>query len=365
MSAYFEASLRHRIGNFDLDVELALEREIGVLFGPSAAGKSLTLRLIAGLAHPQNGTVRLGRRLLLETPGGPVLPAHKRKIGLVHQDLSLFPHLTVLENVAYGVRGEKQAVGVWVKKMHLTGVEDRYPHQLSGGQQQRVALARALAPEPELLLLDEPFSALDGPLKRSLRRELKDLQRDTGIPVLYVTHQIEDVCALGSTVFLLREGRVVQSFPVEKLWQAGSQVSTWPALGWGTLIQGEVVRRAGGTWLSWAGGSLELPVGSADEGPAVAFVPPQEVKVLYPDLPVDPQLAVNVIEGRIVERYLIGHTCTLYIDAAGLHWHIEYPADSYTDLELDEGGLVRMSVRPAAVALLKPQDMGEIGGGRK
>jgi molybdate transport system ATP-binding protein len=365
MSAYFEASLRHKVGNFDLDVELALDGGIGVLFGPSAAGKSLTLRLIAGLAQPKNGTVRLGSRLLVQTTGGPVLPAHKRKIGLVHQDLSLFPHLTVLENVAYGLRGKQRAVGVWVKKMHLTGVEDRYPHQLSGGQQQRVALARALAPEPELLLLDEPFSALDGPLKRSLRRELKDLQRDTGIPVLYVTHQIEDVCALGGTVFLLREGRVVQSFPVEKLWQAGSQASTWPTLGWGNLIHGKVSRREGGTWLSWAGGSLELPAVTADEGPAVAFVPPQEVKVLYPDLPVDPQLAVNTIEGNIVERYFIGHTFTLYVDAAGLHWHIEYPADAYTDLELEEGELVRISVRPAAVSLLKPQELGELGGGRK
>ncbi|UCF96134.1 MAG: ABC transporter ATP-binding protein [Spirochaetaceae bacterium] len=361
MSAFFEASLEHRIGGFALEVELALDRGIGVLFGPSAAGKSLTLRLIAGLIHPQKGTIRLGTRFLLKTPGGAVLPAHKRKIGLVHQDLSLFPHLTVLENVAYGLRRNVRAAGYWLEKMRLTGVENRYPRQLSGGQQQRVALARALAPRPELLLLDEPFSALDGPLKRSLRRELKELQRETDIPVLYVTHQIEDVCALGSTVFLLRSGRIVRSFPVEELWQAGSQASTWPALGWGTLIRGKVVQRAGGTWLSWTGGSLELPAMSVEQGAAVAFVPPREIKILYPDLPVDPQLAVNLIEGRIVERYVVGHTCTLYVDGAGLHWHIEYPADSYTDLRLEEGSSVRIGVRPAAVSLLTPQDTEKTG----
>jgi molybdate transport system ATP-binding protein len=358
MSALLEAELHHRVGAFDLAVQLELGREIGVLFGPSGAGKSLTLRLLAGSELPRSGRIRLAERTLLELPGGPVLPARRRRIALVHQHLSLFPHLSVLENVAYGLRGpgRRAEAGSWLGRLRLAGLESRYPQQLSGGQQQRVALARALAVRPELLLLDEPFSALDGPLRRGLRRELRRLQREMGIPVLYVSHQIEDVCALGSRITLIREGRTLGSFPVERLWQAGAQAEAWPALGWGNLIRGRVQRRRGGVWLSWPGGELELPPGAA--GPNAGsrglsvFVAPRQVKILYPGLPVDPSISGNVLEARVEEVYSVGHTRTLYVSAGGLSWHVEHPVDSYRDLELREGSRLRIAVPPQGIAVL-------------
>jgi molybdate transport system ATP-binding protein len=355
VGAWCEAAVEHQLGDFRLEVELALEREIGVLFGPSGAGKTLTLRILAGLLSPRRGEFRLGGRRLFQFPGGPSVPAHARRIGLVHQHLALFPHLSVLENVAYGLRGVQRdrRARVWLQRMRLGGLESRYPGELSGGQQQRVALARALAPEPELLLLDEPFSALDGPLRRGLRRELKALQRETGIPLLYVTHHLEDLCALGRRVFFLRAGRLVGSFPVGRLWEAGAQAGVWSALGWGTVIQGIVECRAGESVsrLCWPGGALELAAAGVPEGPATALVAPQVVKILYPGLPVDPQLAANVMEGTVLERYQVGSTCTLHVEAAGLHWHVEFPSDSYRDLDLREGASLRISVRARFVEL--------------
>jgi molybdate transport system ATP-binding protein len=223
-----------------------------------------------------------------------------------------------------------------------------------------VALARALAPEPELLLLDEPFSALDSPLKRSLRRELKALQRETGIPVLYVTHHIEDLCALGQRIFLLREGRLVGSFPLERLWDSGSQAGVWTALGWGTVIQGTVELRGGTPRLCWPGGSLELPSSAQPMAAVTAFVAPQEVKILYPGIPVDPLLAANVMEGTVVESYQVGSTRTLHVAAAGLSWHVEFPSNSYRDLDLGEGAAVRISVRSGAVELGPQGDPREV-----
>ncbi len=351
-----EVRLDHRLGPFRLEVELALGREIGVLFGPSGAGKSLVLRLIAGLERPRQGRVALAGRVLTQTPGGPFLAPRLRRIGLVPQQLALFPHLTVLQNVAYGLRGSgrlEQARG-WMECMRLKGLEERFPAQLSGGQRQRVALARALAPGPELLLLDEPFSALDGPLRRSLRRELKRLQRQAEIPVLYVTHQIEDVSALGSRVFLMIEGRLAGRLSPEELWRSAFQAEAWSVLGWGNLVRGEVSRRSGQTFLLWPGGRLELAEESARPGPAAAFVAPQDVKLLYPDLPVDPQLAANVMEGRVLEHLPVGHAHTLYVEACGLQWHIEFATHSYRGLQLEEGSAVRIAVRPAAVSVLAP-----------
>ena len=361
MSPQCDAALEHRLGSFRLEVELSLEREIGVLFGPSGAGKSLTLRILAGLIAPDRGRFFLGGRRLIEIPGRGSVPARSRRIGLVHQHLSLFPHLTVLENIAYGLRGpgRERRARSWLERMHLQGLDGRYPGQLSGGQQQRVALARALAPEPELLLLDEPFSALDTPLKRSLRRELKALHCQTGIPVLYVTHHVEDLCALGQRIFFIREGRSTGNFPVSRLWAAGSQAGVWSALGWGTVIQGDIQSHQGAPRLAWPGGFLALSSSARPRRGVTAFVPPQAVKILYPGIPVDPLLAANAMPGRVVERYQVGSVCTLHVTAAGVSWHVEFPSDSYRDLELAEGAEVRIAVRAGAIEVGSPGDWAE------
>jgi ABC-type sulfate/molybdate transport systems ATPase subunit len=195
---------------------------ITALFGPSGAGKTLTLRHLAGLARARSGRIRLGERVLFDSATGIHLPPRARRIGLVFQEAALFPHLSVAGNVGYGMSGLRRDVRTdrvdeLLDLVRLPGYGERRPRSLSGGEAQRVALARALAPGPSLLLLDEPFAALDFRVRRELRSELLRLGRLTGIPMILVTHSLADVKALSRTLILLDRGRVVASGPTDRL----------------------------------------------------------------------------------------------------------------------------------------------------
>ncbi|MEX2471984.1 MAG: ABC transporter ATP-binding protein [Gemmatimonadota bacterium] len=195
-----------------VDLEIR-DRELVAVVGQSGCGKTTLLRIIAGLEVPDSGTVRIGGKVVAGS--GVWVPPEHRGVGLVFQDFALFPHLTVEKNIAYGLRGLPRArraeqTAKMLELVDLEGLGGRYPHQLSGGQQQRVALARALAPEPSVLLLDEPFSNLDAPLKASLREGLTRVLRRTGVPTLLVVHDVEDVVVLSKRVAVLKDGQIVQ-----------------------------------------------------------------------------------------------------------------------------------------------------------
>ncbi|MFW6088416.1 MAG: ABC transporter ATP-binding protein [Gemmatimonadota bacterium] len=187
--------------------------ELVAVVGASGCGKTTLLRLIAGLEFPDEGVIRLGGQVVAGEAAW--VPPERRGVGLVFQDFALFPHLCVSDNVAYGLRhlprAERRArTGQMLELVGLNELRERYPHQLSGGQQQRVALARALAPAPRLLLLDEPFSNLDTPLKIVLQKELARLLEASGVPTLLVVHEVEDIVALADRVAVMREGHVVR-----------------------------------------------------------------------------------------------------------------------------------------------------------
>jgi molybdate transport system ATP-binding protein len=358
MSAWFEADFEDRIGAFALNVSIRLDHGIGVLFGPSGSGKSLTLRIIAGLRNPARGTIRLGNETLFS--GGNVrkrLLPQQRRISLLFQNLALFPHMTALENVLFGCRkagsDARAFAAEQLETMRLSGFENRYPSQLSGGQRQRVALARALASEPEMLLLDEPFSALDGPLRRSLRNELRTLQRETNIPVLYVTHQLDDLCALGDRVIVMKEGRTERSFAVETLWKNGERGEAWHLLGWGNFFRGDVRSTERGT--EFSNGTLSLNTGTLTRyGPAGAFVPPDRIRLLSPGVPVDPALAPNMHDGAVEEITPLGGTARIYVEAAHTLWQIEVSPDLIDSLDIHLGSSVRFSILPKDVEIAYP-----------
>jgi iron(III) transport system ATP-binding protein len=202
----------------DLDLEVK-KGEILALLGPSGCGKTTTLRLIAGFESPETGTVEVGGR----TVAGPTtnVPPEKRRVGMVFQDYALFPHLSVEQNVAYGLTNGKKRVGRVEEILalaHLEGLGERMPHELSGGQQQRVALARALAPEPAVVLLDEPFSNLDASLRVRVRSEMREILRDAGATAVFVTHDQEEALSLADEVAVMMDGTVVQSAPPETLY---------------------------------------------------------------------------------------------------------------------------------------------------
>ncbi|WP_193452777.1 ABC transporter ATP-binding protein [Pseudomonas nitroreducens] len=185
--------------------------DIGCLLGPSGCGKTTTLRAIAGFEPVQGGRIELGGEVI-SRPGFTLSP-EKRRIGMVFQDYALFPHLSVADNVAFGIRKHperERIVGELLELVKLDGLGQRFPHELSGGQQQRVALARALAPQPQLLLLDEPFSNLDVELRRQLSHEVRDILKARGTSAILVTHDQEEAFAVSDHVGVFRNGLLEQ-----------------------------------------------------------------------------------------------------------------------------------------------------------
>ena len=203
--------------SFELDVGFVAASQRVVLYGPSGSGKSLTLKAVAGLMTPDAGHIRLDGRTLFDSDQRINLPAQQRNVGYLFQDYALFPHLTVAQNIAFGLArgcfnlrrpGTHPAVQKWIAAFELLAIAGSYPAQISGGQRQRVALARALVSDPDILLLDEPFSALDQSLRQRMRRELAELQQRLQVPMLLITHDPSDVEALGDTVFEVEHGRI-------------------------------------------------------------------------------------------------------------------------------------------------------------
>jgi molybdate transport system ATP-binding protein len=208
----------HGKRRFELHAKFSSASRRLVLFGPSGAGKSQTLKIIAGLTAPDAGHVRLNGETLVDRRSGVDIPARHRRLAYVFQDYALFPHLTVLQNIAFGVhRGwlnarrheHNEVVQRWLRTFELEPVAQQYPEQLSGGQRQRTALARALVAEPRALLLDEPFAALDPALRARLRDELADLQAELNLPLVLISHDEDDVQRLGDDVLEMRDGQVV------------------------------------------------------------------------------------------------------------------------------------------------------------
>lgn len=202
-------------------IDLTIKRGSVVSFlGESGSGKTTLARLIAGLEVPDSGEIQLSSTIVANDT--KFIPPQERHIGMVFQDYALFPHMTVFQNVAYGIqnRSEKETrVNEVLKLVGLTEFTDRYPHQLSGGQQQRVALARALAPKPHLLLLDEPFSNLDASLKRNLRSELFEIIRESKVTAIFLTHDTQDAMAVSDTIVVLKDGQVIQQGTAETLYE--------------------------------------------------------------------------------------------------------------------------------------------------
>ncbi len=200
---------------FNLDVSLNADSGILAILGPSGSGKTMTLQSVAGLMKPDEGYVEVNGRVLFDSASKINMPVQKRKVGFVFQHYALFPHLNVWENIAYGLKDSpkedvKAKIKQLLKTMNIDGLEARYPRQLSAGQQQRTAIARALAPEPDVLLLDEPFSALDPLLKERLELELLDLQKVFGGSILFVTHDLNEGYKLGSMVAVYHSGSIIQ-----------------------------------------------------------------------------------------------------------------------------------------------------------
>ncbi|EFB73176.1 Spermidine/putrescine import ATP-binding protein PotA [Providencia rustigianii] len=202
------------------DIQFTVEKgEFITLLGPSGCGKSTLLRCIAGLEQPDSGELYINRQNITHQP------AQQRGVGMVFQSYALFPNMTVAENIAFGLKMRKvsgqereKAVADVIEMVELQGKENQYPHQLSGGQRQRVALARALVMKPQILLLDEPLSALDARIRKHLRQQIREIQRELGLTTIFVTHDQDEAMIMSDRIFLMNKGAIIQSDTAENIY---------------------------------------------------------------------------------------------------------------------------------------------------
>jgi len=349
VSHRLEVRLVKRLPGFTLDVEWTAGEGVAALFGPSGAGKTLTLQCLSGLLEPDAGRVVVDDRVLFDAETGVDLPPQRRQIGYVFQGYALFPHLSVADNIGFGLRDRPRAeargrAADVIARMGLEGFEARRPHELSGGQRQRVALGRALAPDPALLLLDEPLSALDATLRQSLRDDLRRILAEWRTAAVLVTHDFTEAYRLGDRIVVYEAGRVIQSAPrAELLWQPASE-RVARIVGIRNVLHGTVLKATPERiQFRWRGQVLEAvnsPTRSylpAPESPLAFFIRPEYVRLIRKDRDSpDPGHHMNLMEGRVVGEADFGTTWTLYVrlDALG------EPAQGEHDLEIEVPRLV-------------------------
>jgi molybdate transport system ATP-binding protein len=286
--------------NYELQQATAL-----VLFGPSGSGKTTVLRSIAGLEWPERGTIRFISRTWLDTRAGIRVAPQNRQIGYMAQDYALFPTYTVAGNIAYGlgalpVAERQKRVEEMVELFQLRGFERAKPRELSGGQQQRVALARAVAPRPQLLLLDEPLSALDLPTRMQLRGELRTLLKHLALPSIIVTHDWAETLSLGDVVAVMGEGQVLQVGPPQEVFCRPGNAAVAQIVGVETVIEGHVVEQADGLATVRVNGILLKGLGTDEIGSSV-FVCIRAEDVVLEQGGIGLTSARNHLNGKVTE----------------------------------------------------------------
>jgi molybdate transport system ATP-binding protein len=308
-----EVSL-HQAGPIALGADFHCEAgELLALVGPSGSGKTTLLRAIAGLYRPAGGRVHCAGETWFEATSGLSLAPQHRRVGLVFQDYALFPHLSALGNVMVPLdhlppaRRREEALA-WLGRVRLEGLAERYPAELSGGQRQRVALARALARRPRVLLLDEPFSAVDQVTRRRLQRELALLRQQIRIPIVLVTHDLDEAAALADRMCVLHGGRSLQESAPESLFRRPASPAVARLLDRHNVFEGRVIVEQGERRLQWGPWSLEVERGldSFPPGQRVAWYLPHSDVVLHRRGRPSRGERENPVYGQVVEMVVLG-----------------------------------------------------------
>jgi len=313
------------------------EGEFVTLLGPSGCGKTTMLRMIAGFEKPTEGEIAIGDQVV--SSGKNFVPPEKRDIGMVFQSYAVWPHMTVADNVAYPLRIKKfpkretaRRVEQILRVVHLSQYAQRTPNQLSGGQQQRVALARALVMDPRLLLLDEPLSNLDAKLRESMRYEIKEIQRQLGITVVYVTHDQTEAMAMSDRIVVINRGVIQQVGTPQEIYRSPSNQFVADFVGRVDFLRGQV--RGGRIELTGLGQALEYD--GPCTGAVVIAVRPENLSLAKPG-------QKGQLAGVIVNKYYLGDVSDFRVDVGGAVIRLIAPPESYDAME--PGEQVELAIR--------------------
>jgi molybdate transport system ATP-binding protein len=353
-AATLEATASTPLRGFDLEVELQARPGAPLaLVGPSGSGKSSLLRVIAGLLAPRAGRIAVGEETWLDTERGLDLPAERRRCGLVFQDYALFPRMSAARNVAYGIEGrraERRAAALaMLERFGVAGLADAVPGALSGGERQRVALARALAAKPEVLLLDEPLSALDTTTRRGALAELRAVLAELDVPTVLVTHSFDEAALLAATMAILGRGVIVQR-------GTAAEISARPAspfvadFAGAVVLRGEASSDASGLTLVRLDGGGEVRSVDSARGAVAISVFPWEISLEPPGAaPADSVL--NRLEGEVTSVTSIGNRGRIGISVPQ-PLTAEVTTDSTTRMSLRPGTRVIAAWKASATRLI-------------
>ncbi|SLN62651.1 ABC transporter ATP-binding protein [Oceanibacterium hippocampi] len=356
MSAVQLTDIVKQFGTFTAVHRMSLEIPDGgfvTLLGPSGCGKTTTLRMIAGLLDPSEGEIAIGGRRVNE------VPIHKRNLGLVFQNYALFPHKSVADNIAFGLRYRNVPQAEAAKRVRealelvqLPDVGDRYPKQLSGGQQQRIALARAIVIEPDVLLLDEPLSALDANLRESMRVELKRIQHRIGVTTVFVTHDQSEALAMSDLIVVMSDGRIEQVGAPEEVYNTPATEFVARFLGASNILDGRVSGADGGelTIEAPAIGAIRVARARAPgldgAGPAKLVIRAEKLRLAAPGALVDGEVAVD---GMVETVDYQGQAARYFVRVGGEQLQAINMID---DHPFAEGEAVSVCLRPRDCAAL-------------
>jgi molybdate transport system ATP-binding protein len=342
---------------FVLDVDFSAPPGVTILFGASGSGKTQTLKTVAGLTRPDDGLIMVNGETLFDSARGFHLPVNRRRVGYVFQSLALFPHMTARANVEFAAhdlprRERRERASALLERFGVGHTAERRPREISGGEAQRVALARALASEPRMLLLDEPLSALDEPVKLSIMSDLREMNRRLRLPILYVTHSRDEALALGERALVFERGRIVAEGEPHEVFGSPASIGVARLAGVENIFEGVVLNRneSAGTMLvelkSVEGGAscrVEVPLGSARVGGRVTVAVRSGDVLLATSEPRDIS-ARNVLRGRVsqIERRS-GET--LVRVECGVTWSASVTRQSLEELEIEVGRAVWLAFK--------------------
>lgn len=357
--------LRHQLKGFLLDVAFETTCQTLALFGPSGAGKSLTLQAIAGLIQPDFGRIIINEKPVFDSQTGLNIPPHQRQVGYVMQEYTLFPHLTVAQNIAYGLRKQstgvtRQAVAEMLDLIQMTDQANHYPAELSGGQKQRVALARAIVTQPQLLLLDEPFSALDAPTRAQLRLELRNIPAQVKPPMLLVTHDLAEANILADQMVIYHQGQILQTGTPAEIMRRPHTLQVAKLTNTLNFFEGQVTDiTSTGLQVKTEAGLLTTPIYPVTVGQRVhCCLRPEQILLLRPR-----QATIsrpNIVQARIVSVMTDGlsYSLQLRLLTGRLQPHqandltVLLPLHVYESLRPQVDQIWSISLKPTAIHLI-------------